>query len=189
MDPPRSRPLNATPRLLGSWDCTPPINLPPQSSHDGTHTDGVATTVDAAAAVTDVNLRGACFPGHPETNVLGCIEGLADWHGLSGHLRPTPWWEKTSWQFHHDGGFSATSPPPPAIVAMYCEKIPKMGGSTLRWPDGTSLPYEVRSVPRTHLEQNRPARSLLKKKWCILWKKTRFSVSDSDRPHPPVRLS
>jgi hypothetical protein len=60
----------------------------------------------------------AMIAGFPETNVLGCIEGLRDWHGLSGYLRPTAWWEKERTQFHHDGAFSASSPPPPAFVAM-----------------------------------------------------------------------
>ena len=40
------------------------------------------------------NLRGACFPGFPETNVLGATRSVDDWFGLSGFLEPTPWWEK-----------------------------------------------------------------------------------------------
>ena len=71
--------------------------------------------------LTTINSRfhlRAGIAGFPETNVLGCIEGLRDWHGLSGYLRPTAWWEKERTQFHHDGAFSASSPPPPAFVAM-----------------------------------------------------------------------
>lgn len=91
------------------------------------------------------NLRGECFPGFPETNVLGNARGLRDWHGLSGYLEPAAWWEKTSCQFHHDGSFSASGPPPPAIVQMYCEESPEpaCGGSTLRLWSSTAegLPY------------------------------------------------
>lgn len=69
-------------------------------------------------------------PGYPEVNVLGNYV-LEQWHGLSGVLEPRSWWEKTSIQFHHDGGFSARSPLPPAIVQMYCEVAPQRGGATL----------------------------------------------------------
>eukprot|EP00931_Biecheleriopsis_adriatica_P074309 TRINITY_DN48397_c0_g1_i1.p1 TRINITY_DN48397_c0_g1~~TRINITY_DN48397_c0_g1_i1.p1 ORF type:complete len:423 (+),score=40.13 TRINITY_DN48397_c0_g1_i1:158-1426(+) len=86
-------------------------------------------------------LRGASFPGFPETNVLGCADFLQDWHGLSGRLRPGAWWEEESCQFHHDGGFSVNSPPPPALVAMYCEETPTQGGSTLKWGDNSELRY------------------------------------------------
>jgi len=68
-----------------------------------------------------------CFPGFPETNVLGYAEAVEDWHGLSGHLEPTAWWEKRSGQFHHDGGFSSSAPQPPALVSMYCEEAPSKG--------------------------------------------------------------
>ena len=78
----------------------------------------------------DGNLRGRCFPGYPETNVLGYAADVADWHGLSGWLEPTAWWERASGQFHHDGGFSATAPPPPALVSMYCEEAPTSGMET-----------------------------------------------------------
>lgn len=89
----------------------------------------------------DGNSYGSCFPGFPETNVLGFAEGVSDWHGVSGDLRPGAWWERASCQFHHDGGFSAASPPPPALVAMYCEEAPVRGGSLLRWPCGAQLAY------------------------------------------------
>ena len=43
-------------------------------------------------------------------------------------------WEKIGCQFHHDGGFSATAPPPPAVVSMYCEEAPSRSPEmTLRW--------------------------------------------------------
>ena len=104
-------------RAMG-MTCAPPVKPP------------------TAGAAQDGNLRGACFPGYAETNVLGCAKQVRDWHGLSGWLVPTPWWEKTSCQFHHDGGFSASSPPPPALVAMGCEAAPRRGGSTLRNGNG-----------------------------------------------------
>ena len=88
------------------------------------------------------NLRGECFPGFPETNVLGCAESITNWHGLTGHLEPTAWWEKQHGQFHHDGGFSASAPPPPALVAMMCEETPPPTTgvpTTLKWEDGTTL--------------------------------------------------
>ncbi len=71
--------------------CVPPSETPLSAS---------ATNSD------DSNLRGRCFPGYPETNVLGYAAEVADWHGLSGSLEPTAWWEKQHGQFHHDGGFS-----------------------------------------------------------------------------------
>lgn len=73
------------------------------------------------------NLRGHAFPGFAESNVLGYAEVVTNWHGLSGYLEPTAWWEKESGQFHHDGGFSRTAPPPPALVAMSCEEAPTDG--------------------------------------------------------------
>lgn len=75
------------------------------------------------------NLRGRCFPGYPETNVVG-FAAAVDWHGLKGRLEPSAWWERRGGQYHHDGGFSASAPPPPALVAMYCEEAPSVGGGT-----------------------------------------------------------
>lgn len=101
---------------------TPERNPPPLVSPtpmDGCNSNSDSTVHDAGLSTdVDVNLRGACFPGFPETNVLGCISGLQDWHGLTGFLTPTAWWEMHSCQFHQDGGFSGESPPPPALVAM-----------------------------------------------------------------------
>ena len=77
------------------------------------------------------NLRGRCFPHHPETSVLGFAESVHDWHGLSGWLEPSAWWGRQGGQFHHDGGFAAHAPPPPALVMMYCEEAPSRGGETL----------------------------------------------------------
>ena len=90
-------------------------------------------------ATAGSNLRGSCFPGHPETNgstysntpnlvltpithptcattpwfqtlthtafrpVLGFAKVVTDWHGLTGSLKPTAWWERGSGQYHHDG--------------------------------------------------------------------------------------
>lgn len=94
------------------------------------------------------NLRGRCFPGFPETNVLGHAETVADWHGLSGWLTPTAWWEEARGQWHHDGGFSASAPPPPALVAMHSEEAPTVeGGGT-----PTTLDYtDARTAVRTQL--------------------------------------
>ena len=81
-----------------------------------------------------VNLRGRHFPGYPETNVLGHAAAVEPWHGLpTGHLHPSAWWEREGVQWHHDGGFSKTAPPPPILVGMYCEVPPERGGSVLRW--------------------------------------------------------
>eukprot|EP00037_Helgoeca_nana_P022242 m.226496 g.226496 ORF g.226496 m.226496 type:complete len:495 (-) comp25932_c0_seq1:700-2184(-) len=124
---------------------TPERNPPPLVSPtpmDGCNSNSDSTVHDAGLSTdVDVNLRGACFPGFPETNVLGCISGLQDWHGLTGFLTPTAWWEMHSCQFHQDGGFSGESPPPPALVAMYCEETPTEGAATLQWPTEESLPY------------------------------------------------
>jgi hypothetical protein len=65
--------------------CEPPPRAGPANSD---HTDG--------------NLRGRCFAGFPETNVLGHASEVVDWHGLSGWLTPTAWWERASGQFHHE---------------------------------------------------------------------------------------
>ena len=64
-----------------------------------------------------------------------------NWHGLTGHLEPTAWWEKQHGQFHHDGGFGERAPPP-ALVAMMCEETPPPTTgvpTTLKWEDGTTL--------------------------------------------------
>ena len=96
------------------------------------------------------NLRGAFFPGFPETNILGASPDVRDWHGLTGYIEPTPWWEKASCQFHHDGGFSSTSPPPPALVAMGCERTPGRGGGVLHstdWGDRGAGGAQLRFAP------------------------------------------
>ena len=77
------------------------------------------------------NLQRASIPDFPETQVLGhCVDGLQGWHGLTGELRVGgAWWEMTRPNWHHDGGFSGVSPPPPLLISMYCEEAPRRGGS------------------------------------------------------------
>lgn len=55
------------------------------------------------------------------------------------------WFHRYVPNWHPDGAFSGTSPPPPALVAMYCEEPPRRGGSVLRcWGDedpAAELPF------------------------------------------------
>ena len=92
----------------------------------------------------EVNLRGKCFPGFPESAVLGYTpDGIEDYHGLTGKITPRSWWEKISGEFHHDGAFSAKSPIIPALVSMYCEEAPiddsSIEGFTMKWETGESM--------------------------------------------------
>lgn len=112
-------------------ECTLPEKAAPAGADVGGH------------APSEVNLRGACFPGFPETNVLGFAHGIEDWHGLHGFVEPAAWWERSAGQYHHDGGFSALSPPPPALVAMSCVKAPSRGGASIAREDSSELQYEA----------------------------------------------
>lgn len=103
---------------------------------------GLEARVPTATRQRDsgTNLHGASPEGFPEMSVLGKCR-LADWHGLSGKVWPTSWWEEGTAQFHHDGGFSGSSRPPPPLVQMYCELAPTGDeGGTLELPTG-GLPY------------------------------------------------
>ena len=68
-------------------------------------------------------------------------------------------------QFHHDGGFSNVSPPPPALVQMYCEERPTKGSSVLEWESGETLPYAAGSTLfySTRLEGCNPDANLLER--------------------------
>ena len=103
--------------------------------------DAMAATTGAAPGEPP-NLRGHCFPGFPESAVLGFAE-IADYHGLSGSLSPRSWWERVSGELHHDGAFSARCSSVPQLVSMYCEEStiqhPK-GSTTMRcWDSGEEL--------------------------------------------------
>ena len=91
------------------------------------------------SAAADGNLRGRHFPGYPETSVLGFAEAVEGWHGLSGRLEPSAWWERKAGQFHHDGGFSASAPSPPVLVGMHCHEAPTGGGGGGKPPPGATL--------------------------------------------------
>lgn len=115
------------------------------------HSPPILPTEQQRKPPADGNLRGLSFAGYPETNVLGYAESVVDWHGLSGRLEPTAWWERASGQWHHDGGFSATAPPPPALVMMYCEEAPRQASSSTRvlgldCPPGATLFYSTRAA-------------------------------------------
>ena len=69
------------------------------------------------------------------TQLLGhAPEPLEDFHGLSGRLsqdvKPSnPYgYNRDYANFHMDGNYDGVSPPPPAVVAMYCEEASLQGG-------------------------------------------------------------
>jgi hypothetical protein len=85
-------------------------------------------------------LRGAYPEGHPETVVMGFGDEI-DWHGLQGRLLPSSWYGAWCMQYHHDGGYTAGGPAPPALVGFYCDETPSHGGGTFRYADGSTLDF------------------------------------------------
>ena len=97
--------------------------------------------IDVDATKT-MNLRGRAFPGYPESHVLGSADFVEDFHGLSGPLVPTGFWERVNGQYHHDGSFSSGGQQPPLLIAMTCAEAPGNG-------TGSTLFFDTRSVMRT----------------------------------------